>query len=46
MFSGLGLFLILSSSSFLKMAPMRVWFSSGFPPGAGFPREKFAPAWL
>jgi hypothetical protein len=30
----------------LKMAPIRVRFSQGFPPGAGFPGEEFAPAWL
>jgi hypothetical protein len=31
---------------FLKMAPIHVSFSPGFPPGARFPGEEFAPAWL
>jgi hypothetical protein len=29
-----------------KMAPIRVRFSPGCPPGAGFPGEENAPAWL
>jgi hypothetical protein len=31
-------------TNFLKMAPIRVRVSQGFPPGAGFPGEEFAPA--
>jgi hypothetical protein len=31
---------------FSKMAPILVRFSPGFPPGAEFPGEEFAPAWL
>jgi hypothetical protein len=30
----------------LKVAPNRVRFTPGFPPGAGFHREEFAPAWF
>jgi hypothetical protein len=31
---------------FLKMAPIHVSFSPGFPPVAGFPREESAPVLL
>jgi hypothetical protein len=31
---------------FLKVAPIRVRFTPGFPPGAGFHGEEFAPAWF
>jgi hypothetical protein len=34
------------TTDFLKMAPIRVRFSPGFPPGAGFHGEEFAPAWF
>jgi hypothetical protein len=34
------------TTDFLKMAPIRVRFSPGFPPGAGFLGEEFAPAWF
>jgi hypothetical protein len=30
----------------LKMAPIRLRFSPGFPPGAGFHGEEFAPSRL
>jgi hypothetical protein len=30
----------------LKVAPIRVRFSPGFPPGGGFHGEEFAPAWF
>jgi hypothetical protein len=30
----------------LKVAQIRVRFSPGFPPGAGFHGEEFAPAWF
>jgi hypothetical protein len=30
----------------LKMAPIRVRFSPGFPPGGGFHGEEIAPAWF
>jgi hypothetical protein len=33
------------TTDFLKMAPIRVRFSPGFPPG-GFHGEEFAPAWF
>jgi hypothetical protein len=32
--------------NFLKMSPIRFLFSPGFPSGAGFPGEQFAPAWF
>jgi hypothetical protein len=35
---------VFFTPNFLKMAPIRVRFSPGFPPGAGFPGEEFAPA--
>ena len=34
------------TTDFLKMAPIRVRFSPGFPPGGGFHGEEFAPAWF
>jgi hypothetical protein len=34
------------TTDFLKMAPIRVCFSPGFPPGAGFHGEEFASAWF
>jgi hypothetical protein len=34
------------TTDFLKMAQIRVRFSPGFPPGAGFHGEEFAPAWF
>jgi hypothetical protein len=37
---------VVFTTDFLKMAPIRVRFSSGFPPGAGFRGEEFAPAWF
>jgi hypothetical protein len=30
----------------LKVAPIRVRFSPGFPPGGGFYGQEFAPAWF
>jgi hypothetical protein len=33
---------VVFTMNFLKMAPIRVHFSPGFPPGAGFHREEFA----
>jgi hypothetical protein len=35
---------VFFTAHFLKMAQIRVRFSPGFPPGAGFPGEEFAPA--
>jgi hypothetical protein len=35
---------VVFTTKFLKVAPICVLFSSGFPPGAGFPGEEFAPA--
>jgi hypothetical protein len=35
---------VFFTTHFLKMAPIRVRFSPGFPPGAGFPGEEFARA--
>jgi hypothetical protein len=35
---------VVFTMHFLKMAPIRVRFSPGLPPGAGFPGEEFAPA--
>jgi hypothetical protein len=32
------------TTNFLKMAPIRVRFTPGFPPGAGFHGEEFAQA--
>jgi hypothetical protein len=37
---------IVFTTDFLKMAPISVPFSPGFPPGAGFHGEEFAPAWF
>jgi hypothetical protein len=37
---------VVFTTDFLKMAQIRVRFSPGFPPGAGFHREEFAPAWF
>jgi hypothetical protein len=37
---------VVFTTDFLKMEPIRVRFSPGFPPGAGFHREEFAPAWF
>jgi hypothetical protein len=37
---------VFFKTHFLKMAPIRVRLSPGFPPGAGFPGEEFAPACL
>jgi hypothetical protein len=33
---------VVFTANFLKMAPIRVPFSPGFPPGAGFHGEEFA----
>jgi hypothetical protein len=33
---------IIFTTNYLKMAPIRVRFSPGFPPGAGFHEEEFA----
>jgi hypothetical protein len=35
---------VFFTTRFLKVAPIRVRFSPGFPPGAGFHREEFAQA--
>jgi hypothetical protein len=35
---------VVFTTSFLKMAPIRVRFSPGFPPGGGFHGEQFSPA--
>jgi hypothetical protein len=35
---------VVFTANFLKVAPIRVLCSLGFPPGAGFPGEEFAPA--
>jgi hypothetical protein len=35
---------VVFTTDFLKMAPIRVCFSPGFPPGGGFHGEEFAPA--
>jgi hypothetical protein len=37
---------VVFTANFLKMAPIHVRFTPGFPPGAGFQREEFAPAWF
>jgi hypothetical protein len=37
---------VVFTTDFSKMAPIRVRFSPGFPPGAGFHGEEFAPEWL
>jgi hypothetical protein len=33
-------------NDFLKIVPIRVRFTPGFPPGAGFHGEEFAAAWF
>jgi hypothetical protein len=33
---------VIFTTNFLKMVPIRVCFSPGFTPGAGFPGEEFA----
>jgi hypothetical protein len=33
---------VVFTTNFIKMAPIRVHFSPGFPPGAGFHGEEFA----
>jgi hypothetical protein len=35
---------VVFTMNFLKVALIRVHFSPGFPPGAGFPGEEFAQA--
>jgi hypothetical protein len=35
---------VFFTTNFLKVAPICMRFSPGFPPGAGFPGEEFAPA--
>jgi hypothetical protein len=35
---------VFTTNFLIKVAPIRVRFSPGFPPGAGFPGEEFAPA--
>jgi hypothetical protein len=35
---------VVFTTDFLKMAPIRVRFSPGFPPGAGFHGEEFCPS--
>jgi hypothetical protein len=37
---------VVFKTNFLKMVPILVRFSLGFPPGAGFHGEEFAPAWF
>jgi hypothetical protein len=37
---------VVFTTGFLKIAPIRVHFSQGFPPGAGFHGEECAPAWF
>jgi hypothetical protein len=37
---------VVFTMNFLKMAPIRVRFSPGFPPGAGFHGEEFVAAWF
>jgi hypothetical protein len=37
---------VVFTTDFLKMAPIRVRFSPGFPPGGGFHGEEFALAWF
>jgi hypothetical protein len=37
---------VVFTTDFLKMAPIRVRFSPGFPPGGGFHGEEFALACL
>jgi hypothetical protein len=35
---------VVFTTNFLKVVPIRVRFSPGFPPGEGFPGQEFAPA--
>jgi hypothetical protein len=37
---------VVFTTHVLKVAPNHVRFTPGFPPGAGFHREEFAPAWF
>jgi hypothetical protein len=37
---------VVFTTDFLKMVRILVRFSPGFPPGAGFHGEGFAPAWF
>jgi hypothetical protein len=37
---------VVFTTHVLKVAPIRVPFSPGFPPGGGFHGEEFAPAWF
>jgi hypothetical protein len=37
---------VVFTTDFFKMAPNRVRFSPGFPPGAGFQGEEFTAAWF
>jgi hypothetical protein len=37
---------VVFTTDFLKMVLIRVRFSPGFLPGAGFRGEEFAPAWF
>jgi hypothetical protein len=37
---------VVFTTHVLKVAPIRVCFTPGFPTGAGFYREEFAPAWF
>jgi hypothetical protein len=37
---------VVFTTHVLKVAPIRVRFSPGFPPGGGFHGEDFAPAWF
>jgi hypothetical protein len=37
---------VVFKMNFLKMAPIRVRFSPGFPQGGGFHGEEFAPAYV
>jgi hypothetical protein len=37
---------VVFTTHVLKVAPNHVRFTPGFPPGAGFHGEEFAPAWF
>jgi hypothetical protein len=37
---------VVFTTNFLKMAPIRVRFTQGFLPGAGFHGKEFAPVWF
>jgi hypothetical protein len=37
---------VVFTTDYLKMAPIRVRFSPGFLPGAGFHGEEFSPSWF